>query len=586
MAAPDAGLAERRERRSAGTDPRPGSTASRKPRARPPAWLLALIFYFAFALLTIGWHALLHPQTVCACDGGGDPSQYMWSLAWWPHALAHGLNPFVTHYLWSPTGVNLTEAATVPTAALAMAPVTAVFGEVFSYNAVAIASPALSAFTAYLLCRRLVKRELPAVAGGFLFGFSSYEFAQLVGHMNLVTVFLIPLMVLVTLKRADRELSRRAYVLTMALLFALQLGLSTEILAECVMLGAVLLVAARLLAGEPHRARINGLMLEVLGAGLVAVIVTSPFLYHALISGKPPPGNQGASNIYGLDVVNLVFPTLTTWLGHHDFQSLSFTLENGDVSETDGYFGFAILTAFSIWFFTAGKRTLLGRLAAITVVLSVFLALGSYLHVAGHPTMSLPYRWINELPIFNIIIPSRLVLYASLAIAIGIAAWLAEPGGRPVARWALVVVGAVMIFPYLSPVLYGTPMRNPRFFSTGLYRRYLAPNENVLVLPYGVNDVSTLWQSETGFYFYMPEGYVSGQIPTQFQRQRGVLKMVDNVPPGSATLEHFIRAHHVKNVVVDPVAAGPWPAALSRLGLHARSVGGVLLYSVPGSQSL
>ncbi len=586
MSASDAGLAERRKRRRDTAGPKTDSTASGKPRARPPAWLLALLFYFGFALLTIGWHALSHPQTVCACDGGGDPAQYMWSLAWWPHALAHGLNPFVTHYLWSPTGVNLTEAATIPTAALAMAPVTAIFGEVFSYNVVAIASPALSAFTAYLLCRRLVKRELPAVAGGFLFGFSSYEFAQLVGHLNLVTVFLIPVMVLITLKRVDREMSRRAYVVTMALLFALQLGLSTEILAECVMLGAVLLVSARLLAKEPHRARINGLMLEVLGAGLVAAIITSPFLYYALISGKPPPGGQGASITYGLDVTNLVFPTLTTWLGHHDFQALFFTFEHGDVSETDGYFGFAILIAFAMWFFTTGKRTLLGRLAAITIVLSVGLALGSYLQVGGHVTMSLPYRWINELPIFNIIIPSRLVLYASLAIAIGVAAWLAEPGGKPIARWALVVVGAVMLFPYLSPVLYGTPMRNPRFFSTDLYRRYLARNENVLVLPYGLNDVSTLWQSETGFYFYMPEGYVSGQIPTQFQTQRGVVKMVDNLPPSSATLEHFMRAHHVKNVVVDPIVAGPWPRALERLGLHPQSVGGVLLYSVPTSNRL
>jgi hypothetical protein len=35
----------------------------------------------------------------------------MWALSWWPHAISHGINPFVTHYLWSPTGVNVAQGA-------------------------------------------------------------------------------------------------------------------------------------------------------------------------------------------------------------------------------------------------------------------------------------------------------------------------------------------------------------------------------------------------------------------------------------------------------------------------------------------
>ncbi len=167
----------------------PGAPAAHRLRTvrdlgeRMPTWIPVLAFYGAFAVLTIGRYAIFHPTTVCACLGNEDPATYMWSMVWWPHAIGHGLNPFVTHYLWSPTGVDLAKGATIPTAAILMTPVTALFGPIFSYNVVSVASPALSAFTAYLLCRRLVGRELPAVAGGFLFGFSSYEAAQLLGHL-------------------------------------------------------------------------------------------------------------------------------------------------------------------------------------------------------------------------------------------------------------------------------------------------------------------------------------------------------------------------------------------------------------------
>ena len=36
-----------------------------------------------------------------------DPQIFIWALAWWPHAILHGQNPFVTHAIWAPDGVNL-----------------------------------------------------------------------------------------------------------------------------------------------------------------------------------------------------------------------------------------------------------------------------------------------------------------------------------------------------------------------------------------------------------------------------------------------------------------------------------------------
>jgi hypothetical protein len=551
----------------------------------PPTWVRAFAFYLLMAALTVGWHAIAHLRSVCACVGTQDPASYMWGLAWWPHALSHGLNPFFTHYLWSPTGVNVAQGAMIPTAAIVMAPITELMGPVASYNVLSIASPALAALTAYLLCRRIVQRELPAVAGGYLFGFSAYVFAQLTGHLNLTLIFLIPVMVHVALRRIDREISRRAYVVSMALIFVLQAGLSTELLAESVGLGALALVSARLLVSQPRRSRMNGLFVETLVGGLIAMTLASPFLYYALFSGNFPKGAPGLSDVYGLDLLNPFFPTYSTWLGHSDFLSLGLTYEGKNVSEADGYLSIPIVFAFMLWSLGGERRSVLARLLAILTAASLVAALGSHLHIAGQQTVALPFNWVRHLPVFNNIVPSRIVLFTTLAISIGVAAWLAMPAGRVWRRWLLVIVGAIAIFPNLGVGLYDRSPINPRFFSTTMYRRYLAHGETVLAMPFGENDVSMLWQAEAGFSFYMPEGYVSGVVPPPFSGQPTVGQLVANVPPEAPALGSFIREHYVGHVVVDPTLAGPWPTLLAQLGLQGRRVGGVLLYTVPNAPS-
>jgi hypothetical protein len=550
---------------------------------RVPSWLSVFVFYTLMALVTIGRHAIAHPKTVCACVGSEDPAQYMWAMSWWPHAIAHGLNPFVTHYLWSPTGVNTAQAALIPTAAILMTPFTELLGPLFSYNLMSVASCVLSGFTAYLLCRRLVGRELPAVAGGYLFGFSSYMFGQLAGHLNLTIVCLIPVMVHIALRRLDHEISRRLYIVAMALAIVLQAGLSTELLAECAGFGAVLLIAARFLAPPPQRARIWSLALETCGAGVLAAIVGSPFFYYALFSGEFPKGLGPYWDIYAQDLLNSIFPTVATWLGHHDFQSLSATYVGGGVSGDDGYLSLPLIVGFLVWALGIERHRARTRLILIVAVLSFLAALGAHLHIAGQQTVALPFDWVQHWPIFNDLLPSRIAVFTSLAVAAGTAIWLARPGGAVFGRWLVVLAAIVMLFPNIIPSLYGTAPRNPRFFSTTMYRRYLTPGETVLALPYGYQGVSTLWQAETGFDFYMPEGYVSQVVPPPFSTEATVAQLQLNVPPPAPALGTFIREHAVSHVVLDEANAGPWPGELAQLGLHGREVGGIILYPVPGA---
>lgn len=556
-----------------------------------PTWILALAFYLLMGIVTIGRHVLGHPGSVCACVGSSDPAAYMWALSWWPHAIIHVLNPFVTHYQWSPTGVNVAQGAMIPTAAIVMAPVTALAGPVVSYNFLSLVSVVLSAFTAYLLCRRLVLRELPAVVGGFLYGFSAYNFAQLTGHLNLTLIFLLPVMVHLALKRWDDELSTRKYVVLMGAVFILQAGLSTEILAEAVGFGAVLLISARFLVHKWQRRSVDRLSLETIAAGMLALVVGAPFFYYALISGGGPQSVGEFWNVYAMDLLNPFFPTEVTWLGHQAFHALSAKYAGGGVTGEDGYLSVPLIAAFVVWGVSVQRKRLLTKLVLIVAVLSFVLALGAHLHIAGHDTAELPANWFKNLPIVSSIIPERISVFTSLAVAIGIAAWVARPAGRSVVRvgrWLVVALAVVMLFPNITKSLYGVPPDNPRFFSTAAYRHYLSPGETVLILPFGANGVSTLWQAETGFYFYMPEGYVGQVMPPPFSTEATTAQLISNVTPSASSLVSFIRQHYVSHIVVDTTdvvlsAQDPWPSYLANIGLHGSRVGGVLLYAIPVS---
>lgn len=550
-----------------------------------PHWVWVAGLYTALAIITIGRHVILHMGTVSASVGTGDPAQYMWAMRWWPYAIEHGLNPFVSHYIWWPVGVNTAQAALIPTAAIFMIPVTALFGPIAAYNVLAILSCALSALTAYLLCRRLIKREMSAIVAGYLFGFSAYEFGQLTGHMNLTLIFLLPVMVHLAHCRFDRDMSRQAYIVAMALVVLLQAGLSTELLAESVGFGALALICLRFLLAGEERTRVDRLLLDTIGAGLLALVVGSPFFYYALISGGFPKGVGPYWDFYAQDLLNAFFPTEATWLGHNTFAPLSATYSGGGVTGADGYLSIPLVIAFVVWAFGPERRRPRTRVVLTVATVAFVAALGAHMHVAGFQTVVLPFDLLKNAPIFNDLLPSRIAVFTSLAVAIGIAMWLAQPAGRIFGRWLAVALAAVMLFPNVTKPLYGVPPHNPAFFTTGQYTHYLSPKAKVLVLPFGYNDVSTLWQAEAKFSFYLVEGYVSQVVPPAFVTEPIIPKLLQNIAPSRDELWTFIRQHHVSNIIVDPADEAPWMGAMARLGLHGHSIGGVILYDISSAPS-
>jgi hypothetical protein len=185
------------------------------------------------------------------------------------------------------------------------------------------------------------------------------------------------------------------------------------------------------------------------------------------------------------------------------------------------------------------------------------------------------------------------MMYAFLVVAVIAAVWLAEVGqGRGPrraaidpgwARWAVVLLGAVLLLPNLSYPAWRSSIDTPAFFSQGLFRTRIPAGANVLVIPYADRGNSMLWQAQAGFAFSMPQGYVSVVPPPEFSRWP-ILKTLytgELIPDAERQLRAFLRDKGVDAIAVVKGQTGPWPELFGSLDPSPEDLGGVLLYRVP-----
>jgi hypothetical protein len=232
------------------------------------------------------------------------------------------------------------------------------------------------------------------------------------------------------------------------------------------------------------------------------------------------------------------------------------------------------------------------RLAGARVLFSIFLViwvlvLGSHLHIDGKPTIALPWKALANLPLVEQALPVRLGVYLFLIAALVAALWIASPraGRWGIAKWALVAISLVFLFPNLnSPFWRGRPS-NPRFFTTTQYRHYLHPGETVLTLPWpGFTGYGMLWQADTGMWFRLAGANLGKLVPPDYERDPMVPAFIHPGTTADATnLRSFLVRRHVGAVIVDRSNPQQWPAVLAVLGLRPLDTGGVLFYRVPST---
>jgi len=238
--------------RRAASSSEPGEQSGRTRSARARSALLLAVYLALGALLFRGFGLL--PGNYTLSKGHGEGAFFLWVLRWTPYAVEHGLNPFVTGYLNAPRGVNLMWNTSLPLPGLLLAPVTLLFGPVVTYDILLVLAVGLSAWTAYLAIRRYVPSRVAAALGGLVYGFSPYMRAHSAGHVNLMLVFLPPVLLLLLDNIVVRQ--RRTPLRDGALLglvAACQLLINEEVLGTTALAGALLVVV--LAAGHRHQVR-------------------------------------------------------------------------------------------------------------------------------------------------------------------------------------------------------------------------------------------------------------------------------------------------------------------------------------------
>ena len=574
-------------------------------RRAPSFWAFLIYLLSATVLFSSAW---MDPAFRSA-GSAGDSELFMWMLGWVPYSITHGLNPLFTDYLIYPSGANLFWTLIPLLPGVVLAPFMSLLGPVAAYDLAITAAMAGSAWCAYFAIKAFVKDRLASFLGGWLYGFSPYLLAHALGHINLVICLAPPLAMLLLAELLVWQ-RRRAWVpgLLLGLLGIAQLLTTPEILFTTGFIGGIGIVVLALMRwGEVVR-RVRHAAIGLSVAVFVFLPVAAVVLGFAFLGPDRVTGVVREQNIYVTDVLNFVVPTDVMLVAPRSLANLSHSW-TGDGAEWNAYIGLPLLALLGYVAFRWWSNALI-RWTAIVAVLVALLSLGPYLHLAGriHFHIPLPWRILQPLPLFDNVLPARLMLFFYLLAAIAMAFFVRElrqslTGWKARASWAWVAVSLICLLPAL-PWL-STPNPVPAFFTGSDVKRIpqgsvalvapfatapgfqIGPGQNLATLP-------MLWQMESGMWFRMPEGALivpdvnglpSGGRPPQSTTQSTMIAIQQGGHPDltaglRTAMDADLSRWKVQTVVVGPMynQQGMVDFFTSLLGTQPENVGGVFVW--------
>ncbi len=583
-----AGMTMRTDRDTTQGGPAPGTAV--KTQADAPAFpsvlrvfstsrhaIYAFVFFVIFScLFLVRIHFNMAGEVLTQQWGIPDCSQWVWFYAWWPYAISHLINPMMSYKAWAPTGQNLGLAVSTPFTALIYAPITYLFGPIVTYNASILLAMITNACSAYLLCYEITRRFYPSVVGGWIFAYSPYVLYDMNGKPSLITLWALPMLILLSIRYAKSEISDRRFVLWSSLILTCLFYTTDEIFVTFILMSGITLLASLYLY---RKTPVHNKLLRLCGRSLISVMIAtalaSPFIYYGLFGPGAFIGPIHKPIDFSNDLMSMVIPSPFIWLGgtalHRAFQHL-----NG--WQLDDYLGPAVLLTMALFFLQFRKQPL-GKLITIVALLALIFSFGSHLVIYGHGTsIGLPYWVLYHVPVLNKAIPARYCLYAYMAISVAVALWGST---KPYsAKWVLLALCVVTLMPKIFDGRFASTLDNPPFFAGNAYKSYIHKGENVILLPYGINGDSLVWQAEDNFYYSIAGGYFYLGGPW-----RGtVVSDLYSGDAGPGFYKKFMRFAGEKRVsalIVSDRYVNQCRPLLSYLHTRPLKVAGVELYNIP-----
>jgi hypothetical protein len=535
-------------------------TACRRPALQG---LLALAVYLAIFIIGYAFPLLRHPGLPQVGQAKVDPNFYIWAWRWWPYAIAHGLNPLYSRQIGAPVGLDLSWTTTTPAVAVVMAPVTAAFGPITSFNLTLLLAAPASGWAAFIAARRLTGHFWAALMAGAVYGFSWYEVGETgAGHPNLNVIMLLPLMVYLALLWRDGKLGRRSFVGLMAVAMAAEFYIFNETFVEMTLLWAVGLLIGFVAARPAERKTVARLAGLVAVAYVVTIVLVSPYLVYML--RHAPAHFTKVSPGFSLNLEDLVVPR-------------------------SGILLLGIVLALAV--FTWSSR--LTRLLVILFVLVIALAAGPSPVVGARQFGPLPWAKLWYLPFARSIEPLRFMIFANLVLAMIVALWLATSSTSRLltaSRWILGLGAVAAIIATVPAIPRGDVLPAgaasaavrptnalPAFISSGLYRDYVRPGETVVVVSDRGN-AGMLFQADTNFYMRIAGGFINRTFSGSTGLPAPVIQLRHPTAARERQFRAYVRQAGVGAILVERAWEAHWMHIFSRMGLRGTLVGGVIVY--------
>jgi hypothetical protein len=499
----------------------PALPATAAPHARGEYRALALPgLYFLLGAVAVTMWLWRDPASRLVAGNPNDTDQFAWYFRYDATAVAHFRLPaLITDGMNAPQGISVMWNTFMLLPGMLLAPVTLLAGPQTSLTVLMTAGFAGSALAMFAVLRRW-DASIPAAAlGGGVYGFSPALIQSSLGHFDLQFAVLPPLIADAALRlltgrcgAGGRAAARCGAWL--GLLVAAQVFIAEELLFDTGI--AVLIMAAVTMASRPRtiarrvREAASGL---AVAAGVTAVIAGYP-LWVQFFGPLRQQSSPFTPDFFKNDLAGLVQPSSFMLL--HTTSSAAFAEAfQGRPPEYLAYLGWPLLIALAIvtvrfW------RLLPVRATAVTFVLLTVFSLGGTLLAGGqeHGGITLPWYWLQTLPVTSAVIPDRFSIVADGAAAAAFAFGVDAACRRwPAASRIVAGLAVIAIIPLVPEPLPAVSVSSlPAGWTTTISALRLPAHAHVLVVPIPVSTFTEplRWQADTGRPASMVGGYYMG----------------------------------------------------------------------------
>jgi hypothetical protein len=421
-------------------------------------------------------------------DDPQDQAFFEWMLAHGARVFTDGAYPFFSDRMNYPDGVNIMANTSVLAVSLPMAPVTLLFGPHVAFNlflTLALASTGISWYL--VLARQFVSSRLAAWVGALFCTFAPSMVSHAGGHPNIVSQFLVPLIIWRTLRLRDSGRSVRNGLILAGLL-VWQAFINLEILFMTAV-GLGLFCAVMGLAR--HRRHPGEARNFMRGLAVAAAVAVALLAYPLSVQFFGPQSYQGLPPFvrsFGTDLGSFTAYSSRSVAGNAVVaQRLS-----QNPAEQNAFFGWGLVVLFFgliVWMRRTVAVVALGGVALLFAALS----LGPRIFLNGINT-GVPGIWsvLHSVPVLNSAVPTRWAM--AIAPTVGIVLALgcqraselvrAQPSTRGPVRVAMITAVAMALVPLVPTQLETVPMAPiPQFVTSGAWRQYVDDNHTVVTLP-------------------------------------------------------------------------------------------------------